>query len=115
MATLPLRKFVWNTPVSQKWYAENGSKFGCLENLLLFFKQLIERCRYSGYTVSDPKCKFKKKASKTKALRLFEETAVETVERCQVLGSVLGNEKVHATFTLTTARKYANFSEKIKY
>ena len=55
-----------------------------------------------------------KEAANIKALRLFEGTAPETVDRCGVLGSVIGNEKAYENFNATTARKYSNLLQKIE-
>ena len=53
-----------------------------------------------------------KEAAKIKALRLFEGTALETVDGCGVLGSVIGNEKAYENFNAATARKYSNLLQK---
>ena len=47
-------------------------------------------------------------APKCHAPRLFEGTAVEIVDGCRVLGSLIGNEKAYKTFKVNTAGKYAN-------
>ena len=58
----------------------------------MFFKQLTEHDSSFGYSENAPTCQLiVKEASKIKALRLFEGTAVETVGGCRVLGSVIGN------------------------
>ena len=59
-----------------------------------FFKELTEHGSYFGYSVNSPKYQLiLKEVSKNKALRLFDGTAVEIVESCRVLGSIIGNEK----------------------
>ena len=49
-----------------------------------------------------------KEASKIKTLRLFEGTAVEIVDGCRVLGSVIVKEKAYETIKVTTAVNYTN-------
>ena len=94
VVTLSFFSLVHNMHVSQKWYAEDDSMVGCLGDLLFFFQQLTEHDTYFGYSLSVPKCQLiVGEVSKIKALRLFEETAVEIVDGCRVLGSVIGNDK----------------------
>ena len=48
-----------------------------------------------------PKCQFVvKEASKIKTHRLFERMAVDIVDGCRVLGSVIGNEKASEQFNI---------------
>ena len=110
VTTLPLLRFVQNMLVLQKWYADDGSAVRRLEtDLLLFFLQLTEHGSCFGYTVNAPKCQvIVKKASKIKASKFFEGTAVEFVDGCLVLGCVIGNENAYETFKVNTAGKYGN-------
>ena len=86
-----------------------------LEDLLLFFKQLTELGSYFGYTVNAPKCQLiVKEASKINAHRLFEGTAVESVDGYRTLGSVIDNVKAYETFKATTAGMYANLFKKLR-
>ena len=50
-----------------------------------------------------------KEASEIKALRLTEVRAVEIVDDCRVLGSVIGNEKADGNLNVTTAGNYSHF------
>ena len=113
VATLPLLRFLQNTRVSQRWYADGVSAVGRLEDLILFFKQLTENGAYFGYRVNAPKCQsILSESSNIKALRLFEWKTAEIVEGCRVLGSVIGIEKAFDNFNVTTVGKYSNLLKK---
>ena len=108
VATLILLKLVQNTQVSQNLYADDGSAVGRLDDLLLFFKQLTEHGSYFGYNVIAPNFQIiVKEASNIKVLKLVEVTAVEIVEGCCALGSVIVNEKAIENFNVTTAGKFS--------
>ena len=110
VAQLQLLMPVENTHVTQKWYANDSTAVGRLEDLLLFFKQLSEHGSYFGYSSNAPKCQLiVKEASEIKALSLIEGTAVEIVDDCRVLGSVIGNEKADGNLNVTTAGNYSHF------
>ena len=110
VATLSLLMLVQNTHVSQKWYVDDGSAVGHLEDLLLFFKQLTEHGGYFGYSENQLRVK---EASKIKALRLFEGTAVDIVDGCRDPGSVIGNEKPMRPLSKPQL-KVCQFVEKIR-
>ena len=48
VAIFLLLRYVQNTHLSQKSYADDGSAVGRFENLLLDFQQLIENVSYFG-------------------------------------------------------------------
>ena len=54
-----------------------------------------------------------KVASKIKTLKLFEETAIEIVDGCPVLGFLIGKEKAYSNFNVTIAGKYSLLLKKI--
>ena len=69
--------------VLQKWYADNGSAVGRLEDL--FFKQLTEPGSYFGYNTNIPKCQLiVNEAPEIKNVRLFEGTAIEINDGCRI-------------------------------
>ena len=60
---------------------------------------------YFGYTVNSLKSQLiVKEASKIKALRLFEGTAVAIVDGCRVIGSVIGSKETYENTNLSTAK-----------
>ena len=93
--------------MTQKWYADDGSVVGKIEDIRALFDKLTELGPNYGYLVNPPKCQLIIKPGGERQLStVFAGTNVEITQGARVLGSVIGSSEASKNFLKDAEAKY---------
>ena len=94
IAVLPLIERVKIERLMQRWYADDRSVAGKLEDLRHVFDSVMKRGKHFGYIVKPSKYHLiVKEASLSRATTIFHGTSINLKDGSRVLGSVIGSER----------------------
>ena len=100
--------------MTQKWYADDGSVVGKLEDIKALFDKLTEFGPKYGYLVNPPKCQLIiKPGGKRQASTVFAGTNVEITQGARVLGSVIGSSEASKNFLKDAETKYTKSLDRL--
>ena len=100
--------------MTQKWYADDGSVVGKLEDIRALFDKLTELGLKYGYLVNPPKCQLIiKPGGERQASTVFAGTNVEITQGARVLGSVIGSSEASKNFLKDAENKYTKSLDRL--
>ena len=114
IAIIPLIERLENDEICQKWYADDGSAVGNLDDLKVTLEKVIEHGKAFGYYVKSSKCKLiVKDGLKEKAAKVFEGKDIKIVDGFRVLGSVIGTNESCEKFMSQKFEEYEKICLKL--